>query len=162
MDYSWPLKELSVMKRLKTMFAALAAACAMLPHATGCVSAHTVTDVIDGDTVKIVYEGEIRSVRLLNIDAPERGADGYGQAREALKLIIGGRGVRLEWKNDEPATDVFGRLLAYVWVEDSDGREICANIEMVRLGHSEYWTKYGNGRHKRLFEEAEGSGNCHQ
>lgn len=49
----------------------------------------------------------------------------------------------------------FAGLLAYVWRKKESGEMICANVEMVRLGFSEFWTKYGKGRYPELFEDAE-------
>lgn len=86
--------------------------------------------------------------------SPERGQFGYEQARDALVEIIGDGNVMLEWEKDnEPSRGNFGRLLAYVWCEEN-GEKICANVEMVRLGVSEYWTKYGEERYRELFEDA--------
>lgn len=39
--------------------------------------------------------------------------------------------------------------LAYVFVD-----ELHVNVEMVRQGHSEFWTKYGRGRYAEAFEQA--------
>ena len=59
--------------------------------------------------------------------------------------------VRLEWENrDKLQRDRFGRLLAYIFVGDKN-----INIEMVRLGHSKFYTKYGKGRYAKDFMAAE-------
>lgn len=51
---------------------------------------------------------------------------------------------------DTPAREEPGYLLAYVRV-----RGEIANVEMVRLGWSPFWTKYGKGRFAGAFRAAE-------
>jgi len=90
--------------------------------------------VTDGDTIKIIYKEEYESVRLLRINCPERGQDGYIEAKLALEDMLGSEGIRLEFeKPDKPERDKYGRLLAYVF---ADGRNV--NVEMVRKGHSKF------------------------
>ncbi len=88
---------------------------------TGCVSepagvAATVVFVIDGDTIEVSLDGRNERLRLVGIDAPERGECGYEEARSALIDLVDGVAVRLE--ADVSDRDRFGRLLRYVWVGD--------------------------------------------
>jgi hypothetical protein len=78
-----------------------------------------VTRVVDGDTFKIVYDGEATSVRILGIDTPERGEPGFEEATAALRALIAGRVVRLAFPEDRKR-DSFGRLLATVHVNGLD------------------------------------------
>lgn len=110
---------------------------------------------IDGDTLVLRLEGaEIErkeTVRLLNIDTPEKNEPGFEDATEALKGLVRGGYVELEFENpDAEKRDGFGRLLAYVIV---DGVNV--NIELVRQGWSKFYTKYGRGRLAAEFEAAE-------
>ena len=101
-----------------------------------------VTRVVDGDTIRVLYRGTDESVRLLRIDTPERGQPGFEEATAALRRLVGGREVVLEFETPGvEERDRYGRLLAYV--------------EMVRLGHSRFWTEYGRGRYACDFEAAE-------
>jgi len=64
--------------------------------------------------------------------------------------MLGSEGIRLEFeKPDKPERDKYGRLLAYVF---ADGRNV--NVEMVRKGHSKFWTKYVDGRYAEEFRVA--------
>ena len=45
--------------------------------------------VIDGDTIKVMWNGEPTSVRLLNVNAPDRGQDGFEQATAAMEELLG-------------------------------------------------------------------------
>ena len=82
---------------------ALAAACLLL---AGC-GGERVARVIDGDTL-VLDSGE--RVRLLGIDAPERGEPGADAATSALREMAAGRRVRLE----RDGRDRWGRTLARV------------------------------------------------
>ncbi|MEA2113357.1 MAG: thermonuclease family protein [Patescibacteria group bacterium] len=83
-----------------------------------------VTKVIDGDTVLI--EGGY-SVRLLGIDADERGKPCYGAAKERLEEMVLGKEAVLEMGRDD--LDQWSRYLRYVFVDD-----INIGLEMVKEG----------------------------
>jgi len=115
------------------------------------VDAWPVVHVVDGDTIRVLYEGQDESVRLLCIDTPERGEPGFEEATEAMRGLVEGREVVLEFEHPgEMEQDRYGRLLAYVFL---DGLHV--NVEMVRLGWTPFWTKYGRGRYAEDFEGAE-------
>ena len=82
-----------------------------------------VSKVIDGDT--IVANGE--HIRLLGIDADERGYDCYKEAKEQMEKWILDKEVVLE--KDKTDKDQYGRLLRYVIL---DGKNI--NIKLVEKG----------------------------
>lgn len=106
--------------------------------------------IVDGDTIRVMYEGRNESVRLLRIDTPESGQPGFEESTAAMRRLVEGRRVVLEFDPDGPKRDHYGRLLAYVFL---DGRNV--NVEMVRLGWTPFWTKYGPGRHAEDFQEAQ-------
>lgn len=126
------------------------------PHQSQSVRWHEVDfiGVVDGDTIKVRWEGQATSVRMLNINTPERGHPGYQAATDYLRAMIGtSPTVQLEFEQDGIfAHDHFGRLLCHVWLGGK-----CLNVEQVRAGHSTYWTKYGPGRHPHEFQEAAAS-----
>jgi endonuclease YncB( thermonuclease family) len=76
----------------------------------------SVERIIDGDT--FVLEGGER-VRIIGVDAPEVGEPFAGRATAFLAGLIEARPIFLEF--DVGERDGFGRLLAYVYVEDSGG-----------------------------------------
>jgi micrococcal nuclease len=88
--------------------------------------------VIDGDTI-VMQDGW--KVRLLCIDTPELGKAGSDEAKEFLEGLVLGKEVRLE--KDISETDKYGRLLRYVYVNDSNGEEVFVNKEIVENGYGE-------------------------
>ena len=72
-----------------------------------------VTKIIDGDT--IIVEGG-RSVRLLGIDAHERGQSCYKEAAEELSDLVLNKQVRLE--ADSRDKDKYNRYLRWIWLGD--------------------------------------------
>jgi micrococcal nuclease len=83
-----------------------------------------VTQVVDGDTITV--EGGLR-VRLIGIDAPERGEKCYTEGKEYLNSMILHKVVNLEM--DITDKDQYGRSLRYVWLDTK-----LVNAEIVRAG----------------------------
>ena len=102
----------------------------LLPPLTGCQAlpdTARVTQVIDGDT--IIIAGGFR-VRYIGIDAPEvhPTTEVFGiEAWQANRDLVEGKTVRLE--RDVSDTDRYGRLLRYVYVDNT-----FVNAELVRRG----------------------------
>jgi len=115
------------------MLCAIGCGCDRTTHECREVTARTfeVIRIVDGDTFKIVYDGEETSVRIWGIDAPERREPGGPQSTAALTKLIEGRTVRLGFPGKRKR-DNFGRLLATVRTDD------VADIggEMVRSGQA--------------------------
>jgi len=87
-----------------------------------------VSTVVDGDTVDVVRStGVVERVRLVGINAPERGECVSEAATAAMAELVGGRSVRLV--RDRTDRDEYGRLLRYVEVDGVD-----AGLELVRTG----------------------------
>ena len=90
-----------------------------------------VSRVIDGDTLQL-QNGDI--VRLICIDTPEKGEEGFEEATSQLQKLAGNKIVRLE--KDVSETDQYGRLLRYVYTYDN-GEEVFVNKQMVKNGLAE-------------------------
>lgn len=92
---------------------------------------HLVERVIDGDT--IVLADDVR-VRLLGINAPERGECYYAESKALLKELVEGEEVYIE--KDFVGKDRYGRLLRYIIVKslDPEQDDVLINNELVRQG----------------------------
>lgn len=89
---------------------------------------------LDGDTFDLgrCGEDEGERVRMLAIDAPEIAhpgseADcGGPEAEVELRRILENRSVTLEF--DDDCTDLYGRTLAYVWLEGEEARQLAEDV----------------------------------
>lgn len=58
---------------------------------------HIVTDVVDGDTIKVSIDDKIETIRFIGIDAPELPNDCFSrQATSKARKTLKGQPVRLE------------------------------------------------------------------
>jgi micrococcal nuclease len=74
-------------------------------------------EVVDGDTIRVRIDGSEETVRLIGINAPEAGECLADTATIRLEELIADATIELE--SDRSDRDRFGRLLRYVWVEDT-------------------------------------------
>ncbi|MBI3989509.1 MAG: thermonuclease family protein [candidate division NC10 bacterium] len=87
-----------------------------------------VTRVTDGDTLEVRIGGRQEKVRLIGVDAPEKGQGVWGEkATEFTRERALKHPVRLELDTRE--RDRYGRLLAYLYVDGS-----MLNEELVKEG----------------------------
>jgi micrococcal nuclease len=106
--------------------------------------------VVDGDTVEVSIAGEEQDLRYIGIDTPETVKPGdpvqcFGPQASAFNhRLVEGRRVRLVF--DAERRDVYGRLLAYVYL----GRRL-VNAELVRRGFARTLTIEPNDAHAALF-----------
>ncbi len=84
-----------------------------------------VVRVVDGDTVDVQFEdGQTERVRLIGIDTPEvvdprKPVQCFGREASAhAHELLDGQSVAIELDASQGNRDVFGRLLAYVWLPD--------------------------------------------
>jgi micrococcal nuclease len=113
---------------------------------------YAVERVIDGDT--LLVQGN-HTVRLMGVDTPEsvkpeHPVERWGpEATAFTREFIAGRQVRLRF--DRERVDQYGRLLAYVWVE-----ERLLNEELVRAGFARFEPQYHYAEPmKRRFRSAQ-------
>src|SRR5918992_2716369 len=108
-----------------------------------------VTEVIDGDTIRVNVRGKSESVRLLAIDTPEtkdprKPVQCFGnEATKKMQSFVNGKYVRLIDDRSQGNRDKYSWLLRYVY----DGNTFI-NREMVAQGfafsYKQYPTKYLN------------------
>jgi micrococcal nuclease len=87
-----------------------------------CVVPATLVAIIDGDTIKVMVNGKIETVRYLLIDTPESKSPKtcvQPYAKEAFlrnsELVKSGK-ITLEFEQGN-TRDSYGRMLAYVYVD---------------------------------------------
>ncbi|MCL5031040.1 MAG: thermonuclease family protein [Bacteroidetes bacterium] len=97
-----------------------------------------VTEVVDGDTFHAEFEdGTNKKVRLLAVDTPElqKNESFAGEAATFVKELIDGKTVRLTY--EEKRFDIYGRVLAYVWLLDEKGNDLLiVQAELLKKGYA--------------------------
>jgi micrococcal nuclease len=115
---------------------------------------YRVVEVLDGDTIVVEQGGKQDTIRLLGVDTPEthhptKPVQCYGPEASAYtthRLL--GRSVRLE--RDVETHDVYGRRLAYVYV---DGERY--DDELLRKGYARLLVIEPNHLHARTMLDEE-------
>ena len=132
------------MKRTTVIVVAVLA-CAAATVAAGLASAAgrgeftqkgVVTQVVDGDTLDVrLASGKRERVRLIGIDAAERGACFADQSAARARQLALSKPVVLRGDGTQDTRDRYGRLLAYVWLPG--GRDL--GYQLVVGGHAKVY-----------------------
>jgi len=119
---------------------------------------YEVLRVIDGDTFEINFDGQKKSVRLLGVNTPEkknpfRPQECFGEeASKKAKEILTGQKVKIEFDESQSKFDKFGRILAYVYLEDGED----FGKKMIQDGYAYEYTYHGREyKHQKEYKEAE-------
>ncbi len=112
---------------------------ALLPRAR-------VRHAVDGDTLKVLWEGRPETVRYYGINTPERGRPCYDEATERNRALAGDW-VRLAF--DRRFRDRHGRMLAYVFTEEG----LSLDAQLVSEGLARAWKK--DGRFRGILKDLE-------
>ena len=132
-----------------------------------------ITQVVDGDTVKVALNGKTESLRLICVDTEESYSGGSKPvtaagkaASEMAKKYFATEGgglarVDIEFDTDDPIAiavekhrDNYGRLLCYVHKGEEN-----YNLKLIKEGWSPYFVKYGRSRlyHRQMTEAESGA-----
>lgn len=96
--------------------------------------------VIDGDTIKIIYDGKEQNVRYLLIDTPETnhprlGKQPFGdEAKARNKQLIESGKLEIEFDIGE-RFDKYDRLLAYIYVDGKSVQKILLSEGLARVAY---------------------------
>ncbi len=85
-------------------------------------------NVLDGDSLEALADGETIEVRLLGVNAAERGECWSEEARSALEELLDTGQV---WLQPAGGTDRFGRILGYLFAAD-----VLVNVALIEGGHA--------------------------
>lgn len=94
---------------------------------------------VDGDTVKVTVDGEVKTVRFLAIDTPEsvhptKEVEEFGKEASdfTCNLVSNAKKMYLEYDKNSDKEDKYGRLLAYVYADD-----LMVQKELIKKGYAE-------------------------
>jgi len=116
---------------------------------------YQVVKVVDGDTIKINFDGSIESIRLIGMDTPEtvdprKPVQCFGEeASKKAKELLLNKKVRLE--DDPTQYDKYGRLIKYVYLENGE----MYNKKMIEDGYAHEYTYDIPYKYQSEFQEAE-------
>ena len=111
------------------------------------LNTYKVTRVIDGDTIEVLFQDKEEPVRLIGIDTPElhhpeKPVMYYAkEAYKFTKQMVGNKNVRLEFDESNAYLnhrDKYGRLLAYIYLEDGT----FLNAEIIKQGYGFAYTRF--------------------
>ena len=109
-------------------------ACALSASAAETFSGRVV-GVTDGDTIKVLRNGETVRVRLEGIDCPERSQDFGTRAKQATSDLVFGKTVRVDVRD----YDRYGRTVGRVFVGDTN-----VSIALVEAGLAWHYKRYSS------------------
>ncbi len=118
---------------------------------------YSVTEVVDGDTVKLNINGTIETLRLIGLDTPEtvdprKEVQCFGkEASNKGKELLNGKKVRLEKDSTQDDKDKYGRTLAYIYTESG----IFYNKYMIEQGYAHEYTYNSAYKYQAEFKQAE-------
>ncbi len=113
---------------------------------------YEVVKVVDGDTIRLMIDGNSTPVRLIGIDTPEsvhpdaeKNVPEGKLASEHTKELTEGHWVYVEY-GTEPY-DRYGRILAYVYLDE----ETMLNAQILEDGYAEVYTLKPNDKYEDYF-----------
>lgn len=93
---------------------------------------------VDGDTLKVTMNGEVKTVRFLAIDTPEsvhpeKEVEAFGKEASdyTCKLVTNAKKLYLEYDKNSDKEDKYGRQLAFVYADD-----LMVQKELIKVGYA--------------------------
>lgn len=118
---------------------------------------YPVVKVVDGDTLDVNINGEVKRLRLIGIDTPEtvdprKPVQCFGkEASNKAKELLVGKSVGLESDESQGDQDKYGRLLRYVILQDG----VNFNLYMIREGYAHEYTYDEAYKYQKEFKSAQ-------
>lgn len=118
-------------------------------------SYYLVTNIVDGDTIDVNINGEIKRVRLIGIDAPEISENECynGESFEKARELLLNKKVSLEADSSQNDKDIYNRLLRYIFLEDGTN----FNLSMIKEGYAVEYTYDKPYKYQNEFKIAQNS-----
>lgn len=118
---------------------------------------YQVIKVVDGDTIKVLVDGKLETIRLIGMDTPEivdprKPVQCFGrEASDKAKEILNGVQVYLESDSSQGERDKYDRLLRYVILADGTNY----NKLMIEQGYAHEYTYNLPYKYQMEFKQAE-------
>ena len=115
------------------------------------------SDCVDGDTIKILVDGEVKTVRMLAVDTPEsvhptKGVEYYGKeaSNYTCDKVKKAKKIEIEYDDDSDKTDKYDRLLVWVFVDGS-----LLQKDLISNGYAKVAYLYGNYKYTSELKDAQ-------
>lgn len=124
---------------------------------TPTAKANKVTEVVDGDTIKVDRDGKIETVRLIGIDTPEtkdprKPVQCFGaEATQKTKDLLLHKSVVLEFDQTQGERDKYDRLLRYIFLLDGTN----VNKTLISEGYAFEYTYNTPYKYQAEFKAAQ-------
>lgn len=112
------------------------------------------SDCVDGDTIKIVLEEQVYTVRMLAIDTPEsvhptKGVEYYGKeaSEYTCNKVKNAKKLEIEYDDDSDKKDKYDRLLVWIFI---DGELL--QKDLVANGYAKVAYLYGDYKYTNELE----------
>lgn len=109
----------------------------------------------DGDTFKIIYNNEVKTVRLLAVDTPEsvhpkKEVEYYGKEASdyTCNVLKKANKIELEFDDNSDKLDKYDRLLAWVFIDDKLLQE-----SLIEGGYAKVAYLYGDYKYTTKLQE---------
>lgn len=109
----------------------------------------------DGDTFKIIYNNEVKTVRLLAVDTPEsvhpkKEVEYYGKEASdyTCNVLKKANKIELEFDENSDKLDKYDRLLAWVFIDDKLLQE-----SLIEGGYAKVAYLYGDYKYTTKLQE---------
>ena len=110
---------------------------------------------VDGDTFKIILNGEKKSVRMIAIDTPEsvhptKEVEFYGKesSEYTCNKLKNAKKIELEYDENSDKEDKYERLIAWVFVDD-----ILLQQDLIEKGYAKVAYLYDDYKYTSILEE---------
>lgn len=119
---------------------------------------YKVTEVVDGDTIKVSMNGSIETLRIIGLDTPEtldprKPVQCFGkEASNKAKTFLTGKTVTLEADSTQGERDKYGRLLRYVFLGGVDYGKM-----MISEGYAHEYTYKLPYKYQTAYKAAQAS-----
>lgn len=110
---------------------------------------------VDGDTIKIEQDGEIKTVRMLAVDTPEsvhptKEVEYYGKEASEFtcQTFTNAKKIEIEYDSNSDKEDRYGRILVWLFVDDNLFQDM-----LVKQGYAEVAYLYGDYKYTSLLKD---------
>lgn len=110
---------------------------------------------VDGDTIKIELDGEVKTVRMLAVDTPEsvhptKGVEYYGKEASnfTCETFTNAEKIEIEYDADSDKEDKYDRLLVWLFVDGKLFQDM-----LIQGGYAEVAYLYGDYKYTSLLQD---------